>query len=91
MSPTGWFHFFNGRARENYYTTARFRVLWWKFKKVGPKFGDRWPIRGLAFNSHLWTRFPWLRWALPGVREIEALLAKVPIGSQSSDKQRGME
>lgn len=71
-----WFHFFNDRARENYYTTARFETADWRFRKVGPKYGDRIPIHSLALNSHLWVRLPWLRWALPGVREIEAWMVK---------------
>lgn len=71
----GTFSYLNGRAREaSYYTKAKFNATW-QFNKIGPK-GYGFMLRGLPLSSHAWQRLPWLRWAIPGVREIEAWLVK---------------
>lgn len=71
-----WFHYFNNHARENYYTTAKFQILSYRNKKLGPKFGDKLKINNLGLNSHLWVRFPLLRFLLPSIRETEIFLEK---------------
>lgn len=69
-----WFKYFAPGEGENYYSTARFDVMYWKLNR----WGHRWPnllkIGKYGLTVHLAARVPPLRPLLVTARELEAVL-----------------
>ena len=77
-----WANYFDPQHEENGYSTARFKLEWWKRTRALTTIRGKYALRfgrtqKLSLTTHLRDRLPFLRWIIEKPSELEMRMRKV--------------